>query len=217
MLFIDVSEYQGEINWKEVAKRFKAAYLKASEGTTWVDPDFGKNRKAANAAGVHVGAYHFARYDNPVAEAKHFASVVQHVAKADLKPVLDLETKVPEGYNGAVWARHFNAAVIKELGQIPMFYSYAPYIEELKASKPIGNGLWLAAYGRNDGKEYPVFTPLPWKRFVAHQFTSNGTVPGIKGKVDVSDAKKGLRSLLAHPIKAIPAVVAYHNLRDKLV
>lgn len=200
MLLVDVSEYQGEIDWKTVAKTFKCAYLKASEGLTWNDPDFEKNRKAANAAGVRIGAYHFADFDDPDLEANHFCKVVGKINRRDLKPVLDLEKAVPKGVNAAVWARKFNARVHARLGRDPMLYSYAPYLEELKATRTIGNGLWIAGYGRNDGKEYPVFVPVPWKRYVAHQFTSRGKVHGINGFVDISDAPKGVRGLLAHPV-----------------
>lgn len=200
MNLIDVSEYQGDIDWKTVGRTFKAAYLKATEGVHWNDPDFDKNRIAANAAGVHVGAYHFADFGDPVAEAAHFCNVVKTVGKHDLRPVLDMEKKpVPAGVNPVLWARKFNMTVAEKLGAIPMFYSYAPYIEAMKPNYPIGDGLWIAAYGRNDGKEYPVFTPIPWKRYTAHQFTSRGKIAGVKGFVDVSDAPRGLASLLAHP------------------
>lgn len=205
MRFIDVSHYQGDINWARVARNFQAAYMKASEGTTWTDPDFHKNRKAANAAKVRIGAYHFAGGGEPGPEALHFLSVVDKIGDHDLKPVLDLETN-PSGFSASrlvSWAREFNQTVQKHTGVIPMFYSYSAFIEDMTPTKPIGNGLWLAAYGRNDGLEHPVAVPSPWKSYVAHQFTSQGKVPGINGNVDISDAPKGIGPLLAHPLKDV--------------
>lgn len=203
MIFIDVSMYQGEIDWKRVAASgVKAAYLKATEGVHWNDPKFQENRKAANAAGIHVGAYHFASlYDGGI-EARHFLTAVGGVGPKDLKPVLDLESN-PKGLSSAAlraYVTAFNKVVHDRTGVWPMFYSYASFIEGCGFTKPVGNGLWIAAYGRNDGKEYPVFAPRPWRKYVAHQFTSRGTVPGIKGPVDVSVAKS-LTPLLAHPVK----------------
>lgn len=200
MLLLDVSEYQGSIDWPRVAQHFKAVYIKASEGVTWNDPDFQRNRKEANAAGLRVGAYHFADFNLPGKEATHFALTVQKIGRRDLKPVLDLEAPIPHGVDPVRWVHIFNAVVRTKLGVWPMLYSYGPYIDELHLDRPLGDGLWLAAYGRNDGKEYPVYTPLPWKRYVAHQFTSKGRTPGINGYVDVSDAPRGVGPLLAHPI-----------------
>lgn len=204
MNFIDVSEYQGTINWKKVrAHGVQAAYLKASEGIHWNDPKFVANRKAANAAGIHVGAYHFADVYDGVLEAEHFLKTIESVGPKDLKPVLDFEINTkrlaPEALR--LFALKFNERVHNKTGVWPMFYSYASFIQGCGFKKPVGNGLWLAAYGRNDGREYPVFAPKPWKKFVAHQFTSKGRIPGIVGDVDVSVSPNGLRPLLAHPIK----------------
>src|SRR5205085_3829049 len=92
---IDVSNWQGSINWTKVAadgKRF--AFLKACEGRTYVDPMYAQNRQGALAAGVVVGAYHFALPDSSkgdaIAEADHFAAVAG-VRAGDVIPVLDLE------------------------------------------------------------------------------------------------------------------------------
>ena len=57
---VDVSNHQGQIDWPAVAADDVGyAYVKATEGTTFVDPYFARNWAAAPAAGVHVGAYHF--------------------------------------------------------------------------------------------------------------------------------------------------------------
>ena len=205
MNFIDVSAYQGDINWPAVAKTYKAVYLKASEGLGWNDPKFQENRKAANAAGIHVGAYHFANDTDGAMEAKHFLKTIGGVGAKDLKPVLDFETNPNKRTPAALraFALTFNKTVQSATGVWPMFYSYASFIQDMQIPRPYGNGLWLAAYGRNDGKSYPVFAPKPWKKYLAHQFTSNGTVAGIKGRVDISTSPNGLTPLLAHPVKNV--------------
>src|SRR5207302_823289 len=75
VLGIDVSHYQGTINWPAVfASGERFAFEKATEGVTYTDPKFVTNMLAGKAAGVLMGAYHFARPLNNSAadEAAHF-------------------------------------------------------------------------------------------------------------------------------------------------
>ena len=59
---IDVSHYQGEVNWPAVAEAgVRFAFIKATEGTSYKDPNFNANYVNAYNAGVIRGAYHFAR------------------------------------------------------------------------------------------------------------------------------------------------------------
>jgi GH25 family lysozyme M1 (1,4-beta-N-acetylmuramidase) len=75
--------------------------------------------------------------------------------------------------------------VRKATGVRPIIYSYGSFLESCRFPTPPA-ALWLASYGRNDGKEYPPTTPRPWKRLAAHQFSSNGRVAGCSGPVDIS-------------------------------
>ena len=92
---IDVSHWQDAIDWLAVAAAGKTfTYIKASEDIDFVDPNYATNRAGAAAAGLVVGAYHFAQPDATVgdaeAEADHFVDTAQPVT-GDLLPVLDLE------------------------------------------------------------------------------------------------------------------------------
>lgn len=205
MLLIDASSYQGRPNWVSVAKaRYVGAWLKATEGANTNDPDFAANRVAARKAGLHVGAYHFAHPElhTPEQEAAHFARVVGKIRPGELRPVLDYE--VPDKLTPSQtdrWIRTFNQEVKKRTGVLPVFYSYPGLISSLGLKKPVGDGLWLASYGANDAREHAYVAPWPWKHVVAHQFTSVGSVPGIKGHVDITSAKS-LTPLLAHPVRS---------------
>ena len=68
--------------------------MKASEGVDYVDPTYATNRAQANANGLKVGAYHFAKpdtdADDATIEADHFVDTAQW-SSGDLLPVLDLE------------------------------------------------------------------------------------------------------------------------------
>ena len=93
--------WQGSsIDWTPVrAAGIRFAFVKATQNTTFTDPQYAANVAAARAAGVRVGAYDFADPSdgtaahikkNAVADATHFLSVAQP-QPVDLRPVLDVE------------------------------------------------------------------------------------------------------------------------------
>lgn len=205
-LLVDVSNVNGNIDFGAVRESMGATgvFLKATEGLTFDDPKWPSFRSAANAAGLRVGAYHFARPDlhpyDPDDEADHFCRIVGSIGRRDLRPVLDFEhTATINGAQMTAWARLFNQRVKKNLGVLPIFYSYPSFISDMRPSTPIGAGLWLASYGSNDGADHPYGVPAPWHKAIAHQFSSNGRLAGHSGSVDVSHAPS-LTPLLAHPV-----------------
>lgn len=200
---IDLSNNNGPVDWRRLKKSgVSAAWLKATEGVTFDDNTYAVRKRNANYAGLFTGAYHFAHPEHNTAreEAHHFCKVVRKLDKHDLKPVLDFESGTPHPSYFS-WIVEFNHYVKEALGRYPVFYSYPSYITGLRLSRPVGNGLWLASYGRNDGKDHGATTPPPWKKWQAHQFTSQGTVGGVSFKVDLSHAPS-LWALLAHPLQA---------------
>lgn len=199
-LVVDLSNVNGPVDWAAIRRAgISAAYLKATEGVTFDDGLYESHRRDAAREGIRTGAYHFARPDrNPAAdEADHFAAVVDHVDRRDLRPALDLETPAA-GVDLEVWARAWNRRVRELLGVGPLFYSFPAFITALRLTRAIGYGLWLAAFGRDDGDEHPFTVPAPWRRAVLHQFTSRARLAGVPGLVDLSNAPT-LRPLLAHP------------------
>src|SRR5882672_1419448 len=96
-LGIDVSHWQGTINWSSVAGAgITFAWAKATEGASTSDAYFVNNAVNAKAAGVPIGAYHYAHSElnTPAAEAANFWSVAGAYIKGDgksLMPMLDME------------------------------------------------------------------------------------------------------------------------------
>ena len=93
---IDVSHWQGTINWNSVrAAGIEFAWIKATEGTSYKDPQFNRNYPNAHAAGVIRGAYHFARpgASSGAVQANFFASNggAWSADNLTLPGVLDLE------------------------------------------------------------------------------------------------------------------------------
>jgi len=92
ILGIDVSKWQGVIDWNQVANDGKVfAFVKATEGKTYTDPKFAVNASNGNSAGVVIGVYHFARPDNNTGteDATNFVNVAgNYMGTGFLPPVV---------------------------------------------------------------------------------------------------------------------------------
>ena len=89
---VDVSNYQGEINWEAFdAQDIRFAFIKATEGSYYADETFEKNAEAAERHGIYVGAYLFFDYnDDAQKQAELFIKTVPKKTKR-LPPVVDIE------------------------------------------------------------------------------------------------------------------------------
>lgn len=182
--------------------------LKVSESTTFADATWLERSAAARAAGLHVGGYHFARprAGSATYEAHHFTSLLGKVQQRDLYPSLDLESNEGEllPVQLLAWVREFQTAVHDATGVRCSLYSYRAFIEGQRWARTPGTGagLWLADYGPNDGHDHGTQAPAPWRRIVAHQYTSVGWFPGCVGNVDLSHARSR-RRMLAHGLRGL--------------
>ena len=193
---IDVSHWNGTINWGQVAASGKSfAIAKATEGVGYVDDTYAFNKAQARANGLKFGAYHFARPENnAVREADWF---VDHAAYEHgmLIPTLDLERTGGRGPTGLTnWTKSWLQRVEERLGVKPMIYM-SPHFwrTNLRDTRWFAdNGydvLWIA--------HWHVSAPLPpaenWggKGWTFWQYTSDGRVPGISGRVDLNRYRYG--------------------------
>lgn len=89
---VDVSSYQGEIEWEQFQEQgLKFAFIKATEGSTFVDKYFEKNWEGAENTTLRIGAYHFFSYDSEgKTQAQNFIKTVP-IDKQALPPVIDVE------------------------------------------------------------------------------------------------------------------------------
>lgn len=209
LLILDVSEWQTAVDWRRVrAAGIGNVFVRATHGDARVDKRVKLHAAGARAAGLRVGFYHYAFAQtaaDAATESANFVRVVRPLTtRADLRPVLDFETWPAHltAAQMAEWARDWNHRVRDALSAGPLFYSYPAFMQRLGLVTPIGYGLWLAAYDRNDGSEHPYTVPPPWRKAVAHQFTSRAKVPGVTGLADLS-AARSLRPLLAHPLTSV--------------
>lgn len=189
-----MSHWQGTIDWTQVAaagKRF--AFLKASDSTDYIDPTYATNRSGANANGIVIGAYHFARPDTTPGDAAAEADLFVNTADVhvgDLRPVLDLEvTGNLSPTNLAAWVKAFLDRVYERTGVRAAIYASPSFW-----TTSVGGTSSVAVGG------YPVYWVAHWTTAASPwvpasdwggygwtfwQYSSTGSVPGITWRVDL--------------------------------
>jgi lysozyme len=196
VLGIDVSAYQRSISWKAIKEAgLEFGFIKATEGTGYANSHYEPHRKAARRRTIPVGAYHFAHPDfddGPDAEADHFLEVATP-REGDLLPVLDLERRGRSAQDTARWANRWLRRVEKRIGEPPILYTYSSFAQFLVGHERrlTRYPLWLANYGKNNGRIHPVSTVGAWPSVVVHQYTSEGRIPGYSGPLDLNRLMKG--------------------------
>jgi lysozyme len=179
---IDLSRYQGDVDWKEVqVNGVRFVYIKASEGTREVDPRFEENITGSKEVGIPLGAYHFFEpKEDPLSQARHFLQTYK-LRPGDLPPVLDVE--VTQGVSTkrlVAGVRAWLEEVEQRTGCRPMLYTDfwfgQEYLEGAFGKYP----LWVAAY------EPVPRIPEGWSHWTFWQFSSRGRLAGVDGRVDQS-------------------------------
>ncbi len=202
-LGIDVAHYQDSVDWTSVAgSGVTFAWAKATEETNFIDPFFTANEINAKAAGILIGAYHFARPDVDLgtagadAEAAYFWSVAGPYILADgssLMPVLDYETSPGSSYTkatSAAWVNEWcqdivnyglsNGVVIN-----PVVYTYISFATSWLAATNTHWPLWMASPNGTDPQTGAPNATSPWSTWNFWQY-GQAAVPGItNGTVDV--------------------------------
>lgn len=176
---VDVSRYQGEINWKSLeSQNVRFAFIKATEGSGHVDEYVSENLANAAETDIRLSAYHFFSFDSPgETQAENFISVV-NVGDIDMPPVVDVEyygTKKSDKPDRKE-AEKILAPLLERLesyyGVKPIIYTTLPvynrYIRENFSDYP----LWI----RNVWCE-PDF--MDWKFW---QFSDKGVLAGFTGE-----------------------------------
>ncbi|OFL15628.1 hydrolase [Corynebacterium sp. HMSC067D03] len=188
---VDVAGHQrpggAAIDWRSVGTigGQDFAFVKASEGEGWKNEFYDEDAKAAADAGLKVGAYHYARpAEDPVTQARYFASVINQGPATQLPPVLDLE--VDEGLGPvqlAAWTQRFLSEVQAQTGKKPMIYTYRYFwYEHMNDTSAFTSyPLWLAAY-----QNQPPAPVGGWDKLSFWQRSDSGRVVGINTPVDMN-------------------------------
>lgn len=181
---IDVSKWQGEIDWEAVAGAgIRFAFIRTNHGLDILDEWYDYNWTEARRVGILRGTYqYFAPAEDPIAQADLLLDRMGPLEDGDLPPVLDVEQADGRTPEQIVEAIHIWSDRVHEvLGVLPIIYT-AKYFWQDSVGAPddfLEHPLWVANYG--------VDCPLmadPWPRWDFWQYTSSGSVAGIGGNVD---------------------------------
>lgn len=189
---IDVSSYQGTIDWPEVARhRVRFAFIKATEGVSLRDRRFARNWRGAKRAGICRGAYHFFQPNYDGAEQANLFTRTADLGPGDLPPVLDVE--LPEFHDVAVMRRNIATwlrLVERHYGVRPILYSNYSFYRRYLAGHFDEYPLWLAHYE----VERPALARDKW---IIWQHSDEAYIPGIRGAVDFNVYQGSYENLLA--------------------
>jgi GH25 family lysozyme M1 (1,4-beta-N-acetylmuramidase) len=192
---IDVSYWQGNIDWAAVAgDGIEFAFIRVSDGLGYYDTEFQGNWAGAQANGIIRGAYQFFRSDeDAIDQANLLLDEIGTLADGDLPPVIDVEST--DGQTPATiidkvqqWLDHVEAAT----GRVPIIYTAKWFWEtNVGSSAFAGYPLWAA--------NWDVVCPnIPdqWTEWYFWQTSDSGSVAGIGGNVDTNVFNGDLEALM---------------------
>jgi len=204
---IDISKHQGEIDWVKLKKspKIKYVYIKATEGSDYVDPLYRRNIANARKNGFKVGSYHF--LTNKSSATSQFMNFAQTANRdeQDLVPIIDVEV-----------CKQWSAQQLRDSLKV-----FADMLEEFYGCKPIiyTSEKFFTSYLGRAFSTYPLFIakynetsePKVGYKWVMWQFTDKGcfdAVKGNRGEVDLSRFNKGctINDIIYRPAKGKPKI-----------
>jgi GH25 family lysozyme M1 (1,4-beta-N-acetylmuramidase) len=184
----DVSGHQVGVDWPAAASTgAKFVYIKATEGTGFINPQFPQQYNGSYDAGLIRGAYHFARPDvsDGASQANYF--VAHGGGWSDdgktLPGALDAEYN-PYGQSCygltpvamTTWIKDFSDTYQAKTGRAPTIYTSTSWWKLCTGNSPIfgaNNPLWVARYNTQVGE-----LPAGWETQTIWQFADKGSLPG---------------------------------------
>lgn len=177
---IDVSEFQGNIDFKQVKDYgIEIVYIRSSASHSYIDAKFEENYRNAKANNLKIGFYHYVTARN-ITEAKEqarfFATTISG-KEADCRLAMDFET--------------FKGLTKAEINEIAK-----TFLEELKRLTNKELVIYSDAYNATSTFDKTLFQEYPlWvaqygvrepevKEYIGWQYTDEGRIPGIKDYVD---------------------------------
>jgi len=177
---IDVSHYQGDIDWQQVKTNgINFVYLKATDGITFQDPRYTHNKITLAQLQLPHGSYHFFEAnDDPILQAKNFLKTTG--TKMVLPPVLDIEISKDQTAEliksrVKIWLDY----VEMQTACRPMIYSYGDFWKTYMEEEFSDYKFWLADYAPRPNLPNGQDTWEFWQKSQTSQ------LQGIKGNVDL--------------------------------
>jgi len=179
---IDVSSYQGEIDWETISKNnIQFAFIKATEGSSFVDDNFQVNYQEAKKTNLRIGAYHFFSYDSSgINQAQNYIAIVPKTADM-LPPVIDIEfygdkeKNLPQKDKVQKELNELLQKLQQHYGKKPIIYATQKSYKLFILDDYLDYDIWIRDV---------FFTPtLPHgRKFVFWQYSDKGRLNGFNGK-----------------------------------
>ena len=202
-LGIDVSYWQGTaLDWAAIkAGGITFAYTRASEGSGYTDSTLAINMSRAKAAGVYIGAYHYADYNinqgtaGAILEANHYWAAAKNYIKYGgyyLMPALDMEASTT-GYTKTTlsqWAVTWCETVVSNAAAVgvtvtPVIYCSQSYAGNYFNSTVTKYIPWIAVWPTTPNPQTGAPSSYgPWSTWTLWQYSSSTTVSNHSGRVD---------------------------------
>ncbi len=176
---IDVSRWQGDVNWSQVAADDVSFVMLGTRSKGEIDPYFHKNIQEAAKAGVQVGAYIYSLATTPemaVEEANFVLNLIREYP-VSYPIAFDMEDEVQKVLSKEQLAQIANAfcSTISDAGYYPIIYANEYWLNNHLDMSLMNYPVWVARYSVK-----PTYnSPVMW------QATSTGSVKGINGNVDI--------------------------------
>lgn len=186
---IDVSRYQGPIDWQAVKNAgVTFAFIRVGNTTSGVDPYFAQNMAGAAAVGIKTGVYIYSNAKNAAEAQAEAGMVLQLIApyQVSMPVVIDLENDVHKMMTPTQNAEVINnfCALIEAAGYYPMVYSNKYFFTQRIA--PVVYDKWVAQYSGS----CDVPGAAVW------QASNTGSVAGVVGNVDIDYLFKDYSKLI---------------------
>lgn len=199
MKVIDLSKWNGDVNFLEASKHaegviIRAGYRGYSNGKLVTDTKFKVNMIGANASGMKVGLYFVTQAiseQEAREEARYTTLLIRNHVPSDKRNLaLPIFIDSEDACGGRGRADHsklsraqrtkiLNAFCeeIEKAGYKAGIYCGEYWLKTYLTASKLNYYLWVAKYSKNK----------PTTKYNAWQYTDKGTIPGIKGKVDISE------------------------------
>lgn len=205
---IDVSSNNGSIDFNQVkALGVEVVYIKATQGTSYINPYLAEQYEGAEANGFKIGFYHYLGHNNPALEAQHFLSATDGLT-ADCKYVIDVEGEWTMS-EASVATSEFADYLISQGKEVCIYtgdYFYRDNLDSTVKDLP----LWVANYGGT----------ILANCYVGLQYSDKGQLSGINGNVDLNEFDAGIlisqtKTIEIEEVKKVRNLVVVGNAVDK--
>lgn len=205
MVAIDISKWQGAPDFAAV-KASGVTLVIAKQGGAddglYTDRQYASNRAGIRAAGMLLGSYFFNGPGTTPAGAADYLFAGMDYHPGDLA-VLDIEGSgiAWSPAQALVWVQRMLAHGVR-VQDLGVYMSASPErAQDWSAVAAAGVFLWVASYGSNSGSPGTPPRPAHWAAWSLWQYTSNGNISGINGRVDVSEIAAGFPVPVTPPKK----------------